>query len=54
MTRAIRKIGLLVDWLEDEYQDKVLAGVDAEAQANGVGLICIAGGVLRSPFRFGA
>ncbi len=54
MPRAIRKIGLLVDWLEDEYQDKVLAGVDAEAQANGVGLICIAGGVLRSPFRFGA
>jgi phosphoserine phosphatase RsbU/P len=54
MARATRKIGLLVDWLEDEYQDKVLAGVDAEAQANGVGLICIAGGVLRSPFRFGA
>lgn len=54
MARAIRTIGLLVDWLEDEYQDKVLAGVDAEAQANGVGLICIAGGVLRSPFRFGA
>jgi len=54
MARSIRKIGLLVDWLEDEYQDKVLAGVDAEAQANGVGLLCIAGGVLRSPFRFGA
>jgi DNA-binding LacI/PurR family transcriptional regulator/serine phosphatase RsbU (regulator of sigma subunit) len=54
MTRTSRRIGLLVDWLEDEYQDKVLAGVDAEAQANGVGLLCIAGGVLRSPFRFGA
>jgi DNA-binding LacI/PurR family transcriptional regulator/serine phosphatase RsbU (regulator of sigma subunit) len=50
----MRRIGLLVDWLEDEYQDKILAGIDAEAQANGVGLLCIAGGVLRSPFRFGA
>jgi DNA-binding LacI/PurR family transcriptional regulator/serine phosphatase RsbU (regulator of sigma subunit) len=40
--------------LEDEYQDKVLAGIHAEAQANDVSLLCIAGGVLRSPFRFGA
>ena len=54
MARTMRRIGLLVDWLEDEYQDKVLAGIDAEAQVNGVGLVCIAGGVLRSPFRFGA
>ena len=54
MPRTMQRIGLLVDWLEDEYQDKVLAGIDAEAQANGVGLICIAGGVLRSPFRYGA
>ncbi len=54
MTRARRTIGLLVDWLEDEYQNKVLAGVDAEAQANGVSLVCFTGGVLRSPFRFGA
>ncbi len=54
MTRRIRRIGLLVDWLEDEYQNKVLAGVDAEAQANGVSLFCLTGGVLRSPFRFGA
>ena len=50
----MRRIGLLVDWLEDEYQDKILAGIDAEARANGVGLLCIAGGVLRSPFRYGA
>jgi DNA-binding LacI/PurR family transcriptional regulator/serine phosphatase RsbU (regulator of sigma subunit) len=45
---------LLVDWLEDEYQNKVLAGVDAEAQANGVSLFCLTGGVLLSPYRFGA
>lgn len=54
MARTTRRIGLLVDWLEDEYQDKVLAGIDTEAQANGVSVFCVAGGVLRSPFRFGA
>ena len=54
MTRRTRRIGLLVDWLEDEYQNKVLAGVDAEAQANQVSLFCITGGVLLSPYRFGA
>ncbi|MGC4069963.1 MAG: substrate-binding domain-containing protein [Polyangiaceae bacterium] len=54
MTRRRRRVGLLVDWLEDEYQNKVLAGVDAEAQANGVSLFCLTGGVLLSPYRFGA
>ncbi len=54
MTRPRWRIGLLVDWLEDEYQNKVLSGVDAEAQANDVSLFCFTGGVLRSPFRFGA
>jgi phosphoserine phosphatase RsbU/P len=54
MTRRTRRVGLLVDWLEDEYQNKVLAGVDAEAQANGVSLFCLTGGVLLSPYRFGA
>lgn len=53
MTRT-KRIGLLVDWLEDEYQNKVLAGVDAEAQANGVSLFCLTGGVLLSPYRYGA
>ncbi|HMA97209.1 MAG TPA: substrate-binding domain-containing protein, partial [Polyangiaceae bacterium] len=53
MTRT-RRIGLLVDWLEDEYQNKVLAGVDAEAQANDVSLFCLTGGVLLSPYRYGA
>jgi phosphoserine phosphatase RsbU/P len=54
MTRRTRRVGLLVDWLEDEYQNKVLAGVDAEAQANNVSLFCLTGGVLLSPYRFGA
>lgn len=54
MNRRRRRVGLLVDWLEDEYQNKVLAGVDAEAQANGVSLFCLTGGVLLSPYRFGA
>jgi len=54
VSRRRPRIGLLVDWLEDEYQNKVFAGVDAEAQANGVSLYCLTGGILRSPFRFGA
>lgn len=54
MSRRMRRVGLLVDWLEDEYQNKVLAGVDAEAQANGVSLFCLTGGVLLSPYRYGA
>jgi phosphoserine phosphatase RsbU/P len=54
VTRRMRRVGLLVDWLENEYQNKVLAGVDAEAQANGVSLFCLTGGVLLSPYRFGA
>jgi DNA-binding LacI/PurR family transcriptional regulator/signal transduction histidine kinase len=47
-------LALLVDWLEDEYQNEVVSGVADAAREIGVNLICFAGGVLRSPHRFAA
>jgi sigma-B regulation protein RsbU (phosphoserine phosphatase) len=46
--------GLLVDWLKDEYQNEVLAGVEDAAQKLSVNLRVFVGGVLRSPERSGA
>lgn len=46
--------GLLVDWLEDEYQNNVLSGVEETARKHGANLLCFAGGVLGSPVRFAA
>ena len=53
MTRRARTLGLLVDWLEDEYQNKVLSGVDDAARQRGAQLLCFTGGILASPYRFG-
>jgi diguanylate cyclase (GGDEF)-like protein len=47
-------LGLLVDSLEEAYQNAVLAGVAAAAVEHDANLLCFAGGVLRSPHRFGA
>lgn len=47
-------LALLVDWLEDEYQNEVVSGVADAARELGANLVCFAGGVLRSPHRFGA
>jgi DNA-binding LacI/PurR family transcriptional regulator/serine phosphatase RsbU (regulator of sigma subunit) len=44
---------MLVDWLEDEYQNQVLAGADDAARDQGMNLICFPGGVLDSKQRFG-
>lgn len=41
-------IGFFVDWLEDYYQQGLLAGARAEAAAAGVGLIAFEGGTLES------
>ena len=46
-------IGLLVDWLEDRYQNTVVRGVADAAEEHDVNLICFTGGVLKSPQRFG-
>lgn len=46
--------GLFVDWLEEEYQNKVLAGVEETARKHGVNVLCFAGGVLGSPISYGA
>ena len=48
------RFGLLLDWLEDEYQANVLSGVEDAARKLGVDLVVVAGGVLRSPHRSGA
>jgi DNA-binding LacI/PurR family transcriptional regulator/signal transduction histidine kinase len=47
-------LALLVDWLEDDYQNEVVSGVADAARKLGVNLICFAGGVLRSPHRYAA
>ena len=49
-----RTLGLLVDWLEDRYQNTVMSGVADAARESDVNLICFTGGQLRSPHRFGA
>ena len=41
-------IGVLVDWLENEYQSGVLAGVEQAAQEHGLELLCFVGGMVRS------
>jgi DNA-binding LacI/PurR family transcriptional regulator/signal transduction histidine kinase len=46
-------IGVLVDWLENVYQNTVLAGVLAAAEEANANVVCFAGGVLRSPDVFG-
>lgn len=46
-------IGLLVDWLEDRYQNTVISGVMDSAKDHDVNLICFAGGGIDSPQRFG-
>jgi len=45
--------GVLVDWLEDEYQNAVVGGVVEAARESGVNLVCFVGAPLHSPFRFG-
>jgi len=52
MTRRAKTVGLLVDWLEYEYQNKVLAASTRRCEHGGH-LLCFTGGVLASPYRFG-
>lgn len=46
-------LGLLVDWLEDEYQNAVMQGAADAARERTFNLICYSGGVLESPARNG-
>jgi DNA-binding LacI/PurR family transcriptional regulator len=46
-------IALLVDWLEDEYQNTVMRGALDAARERRVNLVCLCGGVLDSPARNG-
>ena len=45
-------LGLLVDWLEDDYQNAVLGGIVEAAREHDANLIAFTGGALRSPLRF--
>lgn len=54
MSRARTTIGLLVDWLEAEYQSRLLQGIARAAERAHVNLMCFAGGVLRSAHLYGA
>ncbi|MBN1611919.1 MAG: substrate-binding domain-containing protein [Polyangiaceae bacterium] len=45
-------LGLLVDWLEDDYQNTVLGGISDAASEHDANLIVFTGGALRSPLRF--
>jgi DNA-binding LacI/PurR family transcriptional regulator len=44
--RARRRVALLMDAIEDDYQAAVVRGAAAAAQQAGVGLWCLAGGVI--------
>jgi diguanylate cyclase (GGDEF)-like protein len=48
-TDRVIRLGLLVDWLEDDYQNIVLRGAVEAARERGVGLTCFAGGSLGPP-----
>src|SRR5262245_47271690 len=52
--RRVRRIGVLCDWLEDHYQDQIVAGAVKAALERGVELVCVAGGMLGAPNRYGA
>lgn len=47
-------IGLLLDWLEDQYQIAILSGVADAARDSDTNLVCFVGGRLRSPYKFDA
>ena len=44
-------VGVLVDWLEDDYQSAVVGGLLEAARESGVNVVCMVGGVLHSPHR---
>lgn len=46
-------VGILVHWLEGEYQGAIVGGVVEAARERNVNVVCFVGGVLNSPDRFG-
>jgi DNA-binding LacI/PurR family transcriptional regulator/signal transduction histidine kinase len=48
-----RTVGVLVDWLESEYQSAVVGGVIGAAREHGVNVVSFVGGVLGLPSRHG-
>lgn len=45
-------VGVLLDWLEGEYQSAVFGAIVEAARESGVNAICFVGGVLNAPDRF--
>ncbi|MFZ5892468.1 MAG: SpoIIE family protein phosphatase [Myxococcota bacterium] len=50
-----KTVGLLIDWLENDYQNQIVAAVEDSARNQGVNFVCVPGGALDSDkgFRFG-
>ncbi|HWO08833.1 MAG TPA: substrate-binding domain-containing protein, partial [Polyangiaceae bacterium] len=46
-------IGVFVDTLDQDYQQQIVLGIDAEAAALGLDVTCFAGGVLDAPEPYG-
>lgn len=49
--KAAPTLGLLVDWLQGDYQNTILRGIADAAKERSVNLICFTGGALRAPYR---
>ncbi|HOL09585.1 MAG TPA: substrate-binding domain-containing protein [Bacillota bacterium] len=47
-----KTIGILVDWFENEYQIKILAGAIEVARRNNINIYCIEGGCIHSQRKF--
>ena len=51
--RPVQSVGVLVDWLKDQYQNTILSGITRAAREADVSLFCYAGGVIGAPRRVG-
>lgn len=54
MNRGRTTVGVLCDWLDTEYQSRILQGIDEAAKQHDVNILAFAGGILRSPHLYGA
>lgn len=51
--RSLQSVGILVDWLKDQYQNNILSGIVRAAREATVSTYCFAGGVIGAPRRTG-
>ena len=43
---GIKTVALLIDWLENDYQNQIVAAVEDSARQRGVNFVCVPGGAL--------